>query len=81
MPDRLGCNAITPDLVQPTYSPEDYPTVDASGRGPLIDCAFRPHWNRNSTDVLPFANQIMDHPVFFAKLEVFRSESNQFGPS
>jgi hypothetical protein len=81
VPDRLGSDAIAPDLVQPTYSPEDRPTVNASGRGPLIDCAFRPHWNWNSTDVLSFANQVSDHPVFFADLEIFRSESNQFGPS
>jgi hypothetical protein len=70
VPDRLGCDAIAPDLAQPTYSPEDRPTVDASRRGPLIDCAFRPHWNRNRTDVLSFANQIGDHPVFFADLEI-----------
>jgi hypothetical protein len=31
--------------------------------------------------VLSFANQVSNHAVLFADLEVFRSESNQFGPS
>jgi hypothetical protein len=26
-------------------------------------------------------NQVRDYPVFLADLEIFRSESNQFGPS
>jgi hypothetical protein len=31
--------------------------------------------------VLPFANRVSNYPVVLADLEVFRSESNQFGPS
>jgi hypothetical protein len=30
--------------------------------------------------VLSFANQIGNHAVLLANLEIFRSESNQFGP-
>src|SRR5271166_6761118 len=36
-------------FLPPTYSPEDRATIDARRRGPLIDGAFRPHWNRNAT--------------------------------
>jgi hypothetical protein len=76
------CQIALGVMLSPRSCPADLlarrsPTVDASRRGPLIDCAFRPHWNRNRTDVLSFANQISDHPVFFANLEVFRSDSNQ----
>jgi hypothetical protein len=31
--------------------------------------------------VLSFANQVSDYPVFLADPKIFRSESNQFGPS
>ncbi len=31
--------------------------------------------------MFPFANQIGDHTVFFADLEIFRSESDQFSPT
>src|SRR6266852_1834823 len=81
VPDRLRCDAIAPDLAQPTYSPEDRPTVDASRHDPLIDGAFRSHGNRNGTNVLSFANQISNHTVLLADLEIFCLESNQFGPS
>src|SRR2546425_419228 len=81
VPDRLRCDAIAPDLAQPTYSSEDRPTVDASRHDPLIEGAFRPHGNRNGPNVLSFANQVSDYPVLLVDLEIFRSESNQFGPS
>jgi hypothetical protein len=81
VPNRLGRDSITPDLPQPTYPPEDRTIIDASRRGPLIDGKFRPYWNRNGTDVFSFANQVSDYPVLLADLEIFCSESNQFGPS
>jgi hypothetical protein len=31
--------------------------------------------------MLSFADQVGDHPVFFPDLEIFGSESNQFGSS
>jgi hypothetical protein len=31
--------------------------------------------------VLSFANQVSNHPVVLANLEIFRSGSDQFGPS
>src|SRR6202166_3101241 len=80
-PDRLRCDAIAPGLAQPTYSPEDRPTVDASRCDPLIDGAFRPHGNRNGTNVLSFTNQVSNHAMLLTDLEVFRSESNHFGSS
>jgi hypothetical protein len=30
--------------------------------------------------VLSFANQVSDYPALLANLEIFRSQSNQFGP-
>src|ERR1039457_2533478 len=81
VPDCLRCDAIAPDLAQPTYPPKDRPTVDASRHDPLIDGVFRPRGNRNGTNVLSFANQVSDYPVLLADLEIFRSESHQFGPS
>jgi hypothetical protein len=81
VPNRLGRNSIAPDLPQPIDSPEDGAIIDGSRRGPLIDGAFRPHWNRNGTDVLSFANQVSDYPMLLANLKIFHSESNQFGSS
>jgi len=81
VPDGLRRDSIAPDLIQSTYSTKDRPAVDASRRGPFIDGAFGPHWNRNGTDVLSFANQVGDHPVLLLDLEISRFESNQFGPS
>src|SRR5258708_35784926 len=78
-PDRLRCDAIAPDVAQPTYSPEDRPTVDAGRHAPLIDGAFRSHGNRNGTIVLSFANQVSHYPVLLADLEICGSQSNQFG--
>jgi hypothetical protein len=69
MPGRFGCDSVAPDLSHSTYSSEDN-TSYASRSSPLIDSAFRPRWNRNRTDVFPFANQVGDHPVFLANLEV-----------
>jgi len=77
----LGRDSITPNILHPTYSPEDRPTIDGSLRCPLIDGAFRPHWNRNGADMFSFANQVSNYPVLLADLEIFGSESNQFGPS
>src|ERR1019366_5953236 len=79
VPNRLGRGSITPDILQPTHSPEDRPIIDGSFRCPLIDGAFRPQWNRSCTDVFSFANQISDYPVLLANLEIFHSEPNQFG--
>ena len=77
----LGVIPSPQDILQPTYSPEDRPTIDGSRRCPLIDGAFRPHWNRNGADMFSFANQIGDYPVLLSNLEIFHSESNQFGSS
>jgi hypothetical protein len=81
VPDRLGRDSIAADLTQPTYSPEDRTAADASCRSPFIDGTLCPHWNRNCTDVLSFADQVRDYAVLLTDLEIFRSESNQFGPS
>src|SRR6266852_619374 len=81
MPDGLGCDSIAPDLTHPTHSTEDRATIDASRLGPLIDGTFRPHGNGNGTDMLSFANQVSNHAVLLAELEIFRFEPNQFGPS
>jgi len=42
VPDGFGCYSSSPDLIEPTDSAEDRPTVDAGRHGPLIDGAFRP---------------------------------------
>ena len=81
VPNRLGRDSIAPDLPQPIDSPEDRAILDGRRRGPLIDGAFRPHWDRNGTDVLSFANQVSDYPMLLANLETLPSESNQFSPS
>ena len=77
----LGVIPSPPDLPQPICSPGDHTTIDGSRRAPFIDGAFRPHWNRNGTDVLAFANQVSNYPMLLANLEIFPSESNQFSPS
>src|SRR5260370_208057 len=81
VPDRFGRDSMAPDLAEPTHRAEDQATIDASRIGPHIDGTFRPRWNRNGADVLSFANQISDHPVFLSDLEIARSESLQFSAS
>ena len=70
-----------PDLIEPTDSAEDRSAIDVGRRGPLIDGAFRPHRDRNSADVLSFANEVSNDRVLLADLEVFHSESHQFSPT
>jgi hypothetical protein len=81
VPDGLGRDAVAPNLIQSTHSAEERSSVDASRRGPLIEGAFRPYWNRNSADVFSLANQVSDYAVLLTDLEIFRFESNQLGPS
>jgi hypothetical protein len=75
-PDRLGRDPVAPNLTQPTYSPKDRAAFDASRCDPLIDGAFHPHWNRDGTDVLSFANKAGDYAVLLTELEILRSESH-----
>jgi hypothetical protein len=76
VPDRFGCDSITPDLIQPTYSAEDRPVGDGSRPNPLIDGAFRPQGNRNGTDVLSLANKVSNNAMIFAHLKISRPESH-----
>src|SRR5271165_1784782 len=79
VPNRFGRDSLAPNSLRPTYSPEDRATINGSRSSPLIDGVFRPHWNRNCPDVFSFANQVSDYRMLLAKLEIFHSESNQFG--
>src|ERR1039457_6681391 len=79
VPNRLGGDSVAPYLLQPTDSPEDHTAVDTSRRSPLIDGAFRPHWNRDCSDVFTLTGQVSDHPMLLANPQIFHSESNQFG--
>jgi hypothetical protein len=81
VPYRLGRDAFTPDFAQATYAPKDRATSYASCCDPIVDGAFRPCWDRNGADVLSFADQVGDHPVLLADLEIYRFQSNQFCPS
>jgi hypothetical protein len=81
VPDGLRCDASTPQPVESTQSAEDNTVTYSGRRHPFIYGALRPRRNGNGTNVLSFANQVSDHPVLPADLEIFRSESNQFCPS
>jgi hypothetical protein len=80
VPDGFGCDSIAPKSYPAAYSSEDRTTINASRRNPLIDGAFRPYRNGNGSDVFSFADQVGNHRVLLANLEIFRSESNQFCP-
>ena len=69
----LGVILSPPRLAQVTYASED-DTIGAGRGSPLIHGAFRPYGDGNRRDVLSFANQVGDHPVRVADLEIFRLE-------
>ena len=77
MPDGFSCDSHTPDLIEPSDSAEDHPTVDASCRSPLIDGAFRPDGDWNGAAVFPFADEVCNDRALLADLEVFHPESHQ----
>src|SRR5258708_18275738 len=81
VPDGFRCEACAPYLSKPAYSPEKRTCTDTSCIGPLINNALCPHRNWNCANVLSFANQVGDHPVLLADLQIFHPESYQFGAS
>lgn len=81
VPDGFRCNSCASDPIASTYSAEDCAAVCSCRSHPFIDGAFRPRRNGNGTNVFSFANQVSDQPMLLADLEIFCSESNQFGPS
>jgi hypothetical protein len=81
VPDGFRCDSCAPDPAESTYSAEDCAVVYSGRRHPLVDGAFRPRRNGNGTNVSSLANQVSDHPMLLADLEIFCPESNQFAPS
>jgi hypothetical protein len=77
--DGFECEPLVSDLSWLAYSPEDRTFVYVSRIGPLIHDALRPQWNRDCAKVLSFTNQVGDHPILLADLEIFHPESHQFG--
>ena len=78
MPDRFRRDPITPDPTEPVYSAEDRTRADASSHGPLVDSLLHPCWHGNCPDVLSFADQVGDDPVFLPNLKIFGPQCHQF---
>src|SRR5450759_3953866 len=54
--------------------------LDSGNLGPFVDGSLRPTWDRNCADVLSFADEIGDNPMFLPNLEVLSSKADKFGP-
>ena len=78
-PDHLLCHALTPSA--PRKASEQSPTSDPSSPHPSISDLLDPVWNRDSSDMTRFANQVDDCPVIFALLQMIKGQSGQLTTS
>jgi hypothetical protein len=61
-----------------TDAPQHPPASDAGCKGPLINHALYPIWDRYSSDVPTLADEVYDSPVFIATLEVTKIKFDEF---
>jgi hypothetical protein len=77
-PDHLLCHALTPSASR--KASEQSPTSDPSSPHPSISDLLDPVWNRDSSDMTRFPNQV-DCPVIFALLQMIKGQSGQLTTS
>jgi hypothetical protein len=73
-------DGFAPDLAEPVYAPEDPACADTGNLGPFVDGSLRPGGGRDCADMLSFADEIGDNPMFLPNLEVLSSQTDRFGP-
>ena len=81
MPDHLLCYALTPNGSRPRNASERSPASDPSRHDPFIGDLLDPVWNRDSSHMTRFPNQVDDRPVIFALLQMIKGQSGQLTTS
>ena len=77
MPDHLLCNALTPNGSRPRNASKQSSTSDTSRHDPFIGDPLDPVWNRDSSHMTRFPNQVDDRPVIFALLHMIQGQFGQ----
>jgi hypothetical protein len=80
VPDRLWRDAFTPCFAEPVNTQENPAFADPSSFCPLVNSSLRPSGDRHGADMFSLSDQIGDHPMLLAKLEIFDSQTHKFGP-
>ena len=78
LPDNFFADTIAPSRARLTNAPQHPSASDAGCKGPIIDDALYPIWDRHSSDVPSFADEVHDSPVFIATLEVTKVKFDEF---
>ena len=76
MPDHL-CYALTPNGSRPRNASKQSSTSDPSRHDPFIGDLLDPVWNRDSSHMTRFPNQVDDRPVIFALLQMIQRQFGQ----
>ena len=79
VPDRLRRDPCAPKLAHPVHPPENSARGDLGGGRPSLYRSLHPNWDRNSSDMLSFADQVRDDPMFLPDLKILRFERDQLG--
>ena len=77
MPDHLLGYALTPNGSRPRNAPKQSSTSDPSRHDPFIGDLLDPVWNRDSSQMTRFPNQVDDRPVIFALLQMIQGQFGQ----
>src|ERR1700728_2111795 len=80
-PDRLGRKPFPQAPPALLMARKQRTGSDSGWAGPVIDSILHPTRHRNGSDVTALAMQIRDHPVSFAKLNIFDFQNCSFRPS
>ena len=64
-------------LVSPSKIPSHVPNSDPSRHDPFIGDLLDPVWNRDSSHMTRFPNQVDDRPVIFALLQMIQGQFGQ----
>jgi len=78
LPDNFFADTIAPSRARLTNAPQHSSASDAGCKGPVINHALYPIWDRHSSDVPSFTDEVHDGPVFIARLEVTEVKFGEF---
>ena len=80
MPDPLLCHALPPDAAHLGNFAEDPATVNLSSFEPHLQFPDHPVWNRNGSDVPPFAEKVDNGPMVLPLLEMIKPQTDSLMP-
>ena len=78
LPDNFLADTIAPSRARLTNATQHPSTNEAGCEGLLIDHTLYPIWDRHSSDVPSFADEVHDGPVFIPTLEVTEVKFGEF---